>query len=157
MRMPKLINLLLLLPSISFATPPILLNHEQYDGAKYKLSYPSGVLIRGSTRAPVGSSRVYVETKGKGEFEYTISNYNGANVICTITKQVCMDNLEGCVNQIDTYELAKNTRLHKKESMIVKIRYQTTGTKWTSASLYFEGCGNRNDTVWSRGQIEVRG
>ncbi len=152
----KILLLLLLLSTQALATKGILIHTETYPGArKIITNWQGAVDISARAWAPNGRSSRYIDTVGVGEFDWEIKNWNSKPIRCIVTKRVCMDNTEECINQTDTYDLAKRASVHKKEQLVHVVRYDQMGTKWTYAEISFQGCGSSKNTSWQRGKIEV--
>ncbi len=77
-------------------------------------------------------------------------------VTCIITKSLCMENGEGCINVQDTFLIPKGKTIKDKGSKVYMTwKYQYKHSANTSATIVFEGCGTNRDIKYDYNKMMV--
>ncbi len=136
---------------------PVYYNHAEFYGnySPERQYSNGGVVIRAATKAPSGSTKQYVDTTAYGGFEYEIVNQNSDPVTCIVTRMVCLEQYQ-CINVQDTILIPRKNGVRDRGSRVYQTwKYMGYGQKYTSATIFFEGCSDNSNTKKDTGMMAV--
>lgn len=132
--------------------------HREFIGhyEPHNFAYSNFTKIISKVTAPSGRTTRYVDTTAYSHNEFEIINNNNATITCLITRSLCMENGEGCINAQDVYTIPKNKNYHDRGSRLYNTwKYQYKHIAHTLATIHFESCGSPNDIVFDKGEMKV--
>lgn len=135
-----------------------LLNHREFFGQYIpgRFANYNSVTVRATVRAPNGRSTRYVDTTAFSYNEFEIVNQNNSPVTCIVTRSLCLDNNEACINAQDTYLIPRGKNVRDKGSRLYNTwKYQYQHSAVTFAAIYFEGCADSRSSVYHFGTMQV--
>lgn len=142
---------------------PILISENKYLGkfvpARVRGNYL--VPISASVLAPSGEGTQGSEATGTGKYTFEIYNSHEVDIVCTVTKRICMNvnDQHSCGNFQQTFMIPTKKKVYDINIPLSNTYiYKQKGENKTESSIIFEGCidSRLGNVLLNNGTVIVR-